>query len=166
MKEIQFSAPNVKIRVKEVKYGYAGSQVHCFLTFEQFDYDNPYSQLVRAARDTGMTFAIHPQYKPVYTKDTWRPQTYSGSNSYIYEPTMYEYHGTAVLKVGDINDIEFAKAIAYRKAYRQFVGFYYACYLNLYERVMAYANDVWYNQIAQLSDRYYDVDKDIKDKIG
>ena len=164
MNEIQYSCPNEKIRVKDIRYGYAGSQVHCFVTFEGFEARDPYYILMRTAQMIGMNIAATPQFK--WAHEPWcRPEKISGSNSYIYDPTDYEYHGTAVLRVGDANDIEFAKAIAYRKAYRQFVGFYLACYTNLYDRVMAYAGDVWYNQIAQLSDRYLLCDNEIANKV-
>lgn len=165
MSEVQYTAPRVKIRVKNVRYGYAGSQVHCFITFQPFDCGDPYEILMRTAQEIGMCQAATPEYK--WADSLWRrPEKVSGSNSYIYNPTDYEYHGTAVLQVGDLNDIELAKTIAYKKAYRQFVSFYFACYSNLYERVMAYANDVWYNQIAQLSDRHLLVDGEIRGIVG
>ena len=161
MSKYKFSTPNLKIRVKSIRYTMCGATVHCFMTFEPMRrYDDPYMNLVGTAEILGMKYAKHTQF---CSSDTigYVGSVSSNSDKYIYIPSDYEYHGMASLKAGDVSDIEVAKRIAYKKAYRQFVNFYYNCYFNLYNYVMAYARDVWYEQMSQLADRWQDANSQI-----
>lgn len=160
--QFNISTPNLKIRIKNVRYQRSGNQVHCFITMEDLPYEDAYHKLMDVAFSLGMKNATHCQYK---FNRGWKSGKNSGSDSYIYNPTHYEYHGVATYKNGDIEDFKLAETIAYKKAYRQLVNFYWNCYNNLYNYVTSYASDVWLEQIAQMSDRYLDVDREIHEAI-
>ena len=156
MKNHKFSTPNLKLRIKNVRYTFCGATVHCFITPEPMNRRDPYTYLLETANLLGMKYGVHTQFTCANYDYHYIGEIPSNSDKYIYNPTAYEYHGMVSLKSGDASDIELAKKIAYQKAYRQFVNFYYNCYYNLYDYVMAYARDVWYEQMAQLSDRWED----------
>lgn len=163
MREINYSTPKVKVRIDNVRYTYSGDTVHCFITMKRFDRDDAYCQLMDVANVLGFAYATHAQHR--WHKPYPQYEIRSGTDSYIYDPSDYEYHGMASYKQGDNRDLQLAKNIAYKKAYRQLMAFYYNCYTNLYNRVMSYATDVWFEQMAQLSDRWMDVDMEIRDTV-
>lgn len=155
----QFTAPNTKVRVKDVRYICQNDQVHCFITMKDFSPTDPYQNLMFIAGILGMRDAANPAFR--WCGSFIRPNKVSCEPSYIYNPADYEYHGVATFRPDDVYDVELAKKIAYYKAYCQMIGFYLNCYTNLYERVSSYANDVWYEQMSQLSDRYMKVNDEI-----
>ena len=157
MRVHNYSTPNVKIRIENVRYLVSGGTVHCFITMQRMTDDEPYMRLIDAARAIGFTCKRYGDLKLKDSAGSWWLSNSSTCDKYYYIPSDYEYHGAATLKSGDISDEEAAKRIAYKKAYRQLVSFYYNCYVNLYDAVVAYSRDVWYGQICQLSDRWDDV---------
>lgn len=166
MRNHKLSTPNIKVRIKSVRYTFCGATVHCFLTPESMWRTNdPYVLLADTAEKLGMQYAKHTQFSTNKEYSSWNT-IYSNSDKYIYVPSDYEYHGMASLKGGDPNDVELAKKIAYQKAYRQFINFYYNCYYNLYDFVMAYARDVWYEQMAQLAKRWDETNCRIFEMVG
>lgn len=164
--ETQFSVPNIKIRIRQVRYTYEGDMVHCFMTFEPLKATDPYTVLYWCGIGMNMEEAKSLQFKHVRANGVSMPKktTKSFSESYLYDPTQYEYHGIARLKANDTYNLTLAKTIAYKKAFRQFVNFYYSCYMNLYSRIVGYSN-VWLEQIAQLSDLSREVNNEIKDIV-
>lgn len=157
MKEYNFSTPNVKIRIKDVRYIYSGGTVHCFLTMEDMWHSSDeYVKLAYCCSDLGMRFAINTTYRLVVPEKINCDGIRSSCDKFIYMPSDYEYHGIATLKTGDSSDIEIAKRIAYQKAYRQLTSFYYNCYRNLYEFMISYCRDVWYPQICDIANRWAD----------
>lgn len=153
----QFSTPNVKVRIKDVRYTFCGGTVHCFLTMEDmWNSNDAYMKLADVANRLGMRYAYHTQFKASSTRIPYFNAVNSNSDKYIYIPSDYEYHGMASLKGGDVDNVEMAKRIAYQKAYRQLINFYYNCYYNLYCYNLAYSRDVWFEQMKQLEDRWID----------
>lgn len=161
MANYQFSTPNIKIKIKDTRYVYSGGTVHCFLTMERMS-EEPYMQLVSFC-DCFMERARNTQFK---SYAAWIADRCSCSDKYIYIPSDYEYHGCATLHTGDVNDMELARRLAYKKAYRQLIGFYYNCYLNLYNKVMAYSGDIWFAQLGQLAQRWNETNDSIVNAVN
>ena len=165
MKFHNYSTPKVKIRINNVRYVISGGTVHCFITMDEIKRDEPYMKLIDTANAIGIDCRRHTDFK-LKNDRTWfyLGLPASSCDKYYYIPSDYEYHGAAVLKSGDTEDYEEAKRIAYKKAYRQLTSFYYNCYVNLYDAVLAYTRDVWYGQICQLSERWTDTECNIVDR--
>lgn len=163
MNKYNFSSPNLKIRIDNVRYTFCGGTVHCFLTMENMwnRRNEPYMTLVNVAAELGMKYGNHTQFKANNKRTEYFRTVNSSCDKYIYIPSDYEYHGMASLKGGDTENVEIAKRIAYQKAYRQLISFYYNCYYNLYNYVIAYARDVWFEQMEQLSERWDETNKRI-----
>lgn len=160
--QVTFSTPKIKARVNEVRFVANGNAVKCFLTVKMDRDNDPYYKLAYVAADAfGARFATNSgnygHKAPI--------EIATGNPNMIPRLEHYTYVGFVRLKDGDEVDIEKAKSIAYKKAYRQFIGFYKTNYMKLYERMLAYAEDVWQEQIAQLIERYEEVDEEITDLV-
>jgi len=168
MSEIKgYSCPNIKVQIDTVDYTVEDGRVECRMTIKPHK-ANQYSQLVAiAANVLDMRPAIHNQYEWLSDKfgdaDFENEMKRTSATSYIYLPECQAYKGVATLKDGDISDVELAKTIAYKKAYRQMTGFYAWCYKNLYERVLMYAHDVFFGQYSQLIERVNEADNEVFD---
>lgn len=86
----------------------------------------------------------------------------------------HEYCGVAKLKDGDTVNIEFAKKIAFRKAYRQFISYYLTNYSKMYDRLGTWLDCVSCNEksdwtqagvIEQLVETYNELDEEIRAMI-
>lgn len=167
MREIKYSVPKFRMKTDEVRYITSGGTVHCFITFLPFEFNEPYEILSQTAKKTcNMIEANYNNLRWRGDKIWMKPGRCSIEHNYIYNPTDYEYHGSATLKDGDKDDFEYAKDIAYWKAYRRALRFAYDCYVNLYSRVMSYMGDVWHGQLEQLRDRVYNAEDKIQYMIN
>lgn len=150
--QVTFSAPKIRARVNEVRFVANENAVKCFLTVEMNWNKDPYCKLMRACEPLG----IKSYFNGILSLEKATADPYIATNL-----EDYTYTGFVRLKDGDESDIEAAKSVAYKKAYRQFIGYYITNYSKLYTRLTAYAEDVWEDQIAQLIERYEDVDREI-----
>lgn len=158
-------APNFKITVNSVRWNCNETQVHCFLTINLAK-DSEFMHLLRIMGSYlgfDKNEARDPQYRWV---GDFQPEKISQSKNYIYNPCNYEFHGAAVLKDGDESDINFARKVAYKKAYRQALRFVFNKYMDMYNYVSSYVTDVWYEQLAQFSDRIKDVNNEFVALMG
>lgn len=85
---------------------------------------------------------------------------------------QYRYTGTARLRRGDISNVEFAKQVAYKKAYRSFITYYFTNYNKMYERLATWLDCVTCNaeseysaagQLEQLISRHGQLDAEIRE---
>lgn len=158
---LKFSAPNVKMHISQVQYFIEKDKVYCELTPARFDETDCYTRVANAA-----VAARLMDYSSLgdISLDTQNPKL-------VVPVDRYEYTGVARLKNGDTSDVELAKQIAYKKAYRSFLSYYITNYNKMYDRLATWLDCVTCNakseysaagQIEQLITRYGELDAEIR----
>lgn len=163
-----YTCPNVKILTDTVEYDIQPDKVECRLTIK-WNPSNKYGVLASFAIDyLNMQYAVHTQYKmrEELLATIPEPVKRASCDSYVYCPEDYVYIGTARLKDGDTSDVEIAKDIAYKKAYRQMTSFYFQCFDNLMHRYAAYCTDVIGAQRGQFKRRATEADEEARKAAG
>jgi hypothetical protein len=162
MNKTNYSVPKFKIVVKDEKYIVSNNVVHCFLTFKPFAGNSPFIKLATANQVMlGCHWAQRADLSPNRGNIFRFGNLCSVNDKYLYNPTDYEYHGQAVLKIGDENDLRLAKHIAYCKAFRRALSFTYQCYSSMYTKLCDYAGDVFFGQLEQIAQRAEEMDERI-----
>lgn len=159
-----FTHKNVKIPVSSVRYECNDAMVHCFIKLD-IPYDSEFNKLFNIMYSSYLLSrkeARHSQYKWCDVRNVGKS---SQSKNYIYNPNNYEFHGIARLKDGDECDLKFAKTVAYKKAFRQALKFYMKSYSDMYEYLMNYVDDIWLEQICQISDKILEVEDEISELV-
>ena len=158
-----FSTPKVKARVASEKYNCNDNFVRCAIKVSLNESD-PYIKLLMMLAYGGVI--QDPYYNSKnYNKSNLDRETNNSNIGCMLD--KYEFTGIARLKGGDKSDIKLAKKIAYKKAYRQFVGYYISNFNKLYDRMGEWLCSVCYNPyngngvIDQLCKLYDRVDNDI-----
>ena len=160
---LKFSAPNVNMHIQGVEYADNGNSVTCILTPARFNEKDCYTRIANAA------VAARLMYFAPLTSDL---SLITQSPTLVACVDRYQYTGTARLKGGDANDIEFAKQVAYKKAYRSFITYYLTNYNKMYDRLTTWLDCVACNakseysaagQLEQLISRYEQLDAEIRE---
>ena len=165
---LKFSAPKIKTKIEDEKYiivnpdenGGVGV-VKCILTPAPLPTSAPYRRLTFMAWQSGL---MKPVVPTTIDRDT-------NNVLAIVNLDEYKYVGVANYKPSDVNDIEKAKRIAYRKAMRNYISYYLTNYDKTWTRLYTWLESVACNaksdwtaagQLEQLVERYNTLDKEIK----
>lgn len=162
---LKFSAPNVKMHIQSVEYAINGNgnSITCTLTPARFNEKDCYTRVANAVVAARL-MDIVPLTGDI-SLDTQDVKLVVPVDKYVYS-------GTARLKKGDTEDIELAKKVAYKKAYRSFISYYITNYAKMYDRLGTWLDCVTCNeasdysaagQIEQLITRYGELDAEIRD---
>ena len=160
---LKFSAPNVKMHLTNVDYQIRDNMVVCTIKPSRFDETDCYTRISNAVVAARLMDVASDKTK--LSLDTQNPKL-------VVPVDRYLYYGTARLKKGDTNNIEFAKRIAYKKAYRSFLSYYITNYNKMYDRLATWLDCVTCNakseysaagQIEQLITRYGELDAEIRE---
>lgn len=160
------NVPAFKMVVEEERYIVAGGTVHCFLTFKPFDHHSYFNRLMTTTIIAlNHNPRVHSQYRIRENRKRMYPDTREVcSDHYIYNPTDYEYRGTAVLKTGDTPNVELAKEIAYNKAFRQALNFTQWCYGNMLD-ILTREYNQWDKQYADIARRADEMDNRVHESV-
>lgn len=158
---LKFSAPNVNIHIADRQYGISDGEVVCTITPARFNETDCYTRIANAVVAARlMDFASNDGDISLDTQDV----------KLVVPVDRYSYLGVARLKDGDKSDIEFAKQIAYKKAYRKYLSYYITNYNKMYDRLATWLDCVTCNersdysaegQIFQLIARYQELSEEI-----
>lgn len=160
---LKFSAPNVNMHIQSVDYSVEGDTVVCTITPARFTERDCYTRIANAA-----VAARLMDFAPLASDLSLITQ----SPTLVAHVDQYWYTGTARLKRGDASDIEFAKQVAYKKAFRSFITYYFTNYNKIYERLATWLDCITCNarseysaagQLEQLITRFGELDAEIRE---
>lgn len=162
---LKFSAPRIKIRVCNTRYIVNDNIVKCIINIAPCDGEDPYTLLSEAVFGARLM-----KFEP------WGQSLEKTTNSATTICLLHghTYCGIAKLKDGDVTNLDFAKKIAYLKAYRQLISYYLTNYSKMYDRLSTWLDCISCNEksdwsqagiIEQLVNIYNEYDEQIKAMI-
>ncbi len=159
---LKFSAPNVNMHLQSVDYEIKDGKVMCIVRPARFNETDCYTRIANAV------VAAHLMDNSGYTGDI---SLDTQDVKLVVPVDRYSYVGVARLKKGDTENVELAKQVAYKKAYRSFISYYITNYAKMYDRLGTWLDCVTCNeasdysaagQIEQLITRYGELDAEIR----
>lgn len=163
---LKFSAPNVNMHLQSVDYEIKDGKVMCIVRPARFNETDCYTRIANAV------VAAHLMDNSGYTGDI---SLDTQDVKLVVPVDRYSYIGVARLKKGDTENVELAKQVAYKKAYRSFISYYITNYDKMYERLTSWLDCVTCNaasdysaagQIEQLCVRLEELDNEIRTLVS
>lgn len=158
-----YSCPNVRINTVP-EYEIRETEVICKMKIKVIQNGSAYAALRAFAEQV---LDMSSERDSVSSDKHFDPHSYQlpDDDSKVYDITAQTYVGIARYKKGDAHNIEYAKKVAYKKAYRQMLSFYGRNYLNLYNRVQCYMKQVCRGQITKIENKKANLNLSLLDLI-